>query len=98
MLKPCWANCGGFLFFLIHVFMAQSIGKTSKFLDGTKPDFFKMQRKSEKYLKKHSDNTLNLRMEEDSTGKLEVDFGKDYSRKEDNEYTRYKRWEWFWRD
>lgn len=85
------------LFFSIQVSFAQPVVKTPKILEGTKPNFYKMQRKAEKYFKKHPVN-INARMEEDTTGELEVDFGKDYNRKEDNEYTRYKRWEWFWRD
>ncbi len=101
-LRLCSSPVGlllwAFLFFSFQVSFSQPIGKIPKFLDGTKPNFFKMQRKAEKHFKQHPVNTANMRVEEDTTGELEVDFGKDYNRKEDNEYTRYKRWEWFWRD
>ncbi len=87
----------GILFFLgIMSVSAQPLGKSPEFLEGVKPNFFKMQKKAAKHFKKHLDGS---RMERpDTVLDTEVGFGSEYDREEDNEYVRYKRWEWFWRD
>src|SRR6478609_1865006 len=87
----------GILFFLgILSASAQPLGKSPEFLEGVKPNFFKMQKKAAKHFKKHLDGS---RMEKpDTVLDTELGFGSEYDREEDNEYVRYKRWEWFWRD
>jgi photosystem II stability/assembly factor-like uncharacterized protein len=76
--------------------MAQPLGNMPGVLEGAKPNFFKMQRKAERHFKKQQ--KIQARVEEDSSDVDTPDFGKEYDREEDNEYHRYKRWEWYWRD
>lgn len=89
----------GMLLVATDIVLAQPVGKMPDFLEGTKPNFFKMKKKAEKHFKKHPVEIASLRMEEDSTEEeQEKRFEPEYEREEDNEYVRYKRWEWFWRD
>ncbi|HTF82219.1 MAG TPA: hypothetical protein VL947_10850, partial [Cytophagales bacterium] len=86
-------------FSLLTALSAQPLGKTPSFLKDTKPNFFKMQRKAERHFKKRADAD-HLRTQSGLTEDTEdsLGFGSGYNREEDNEYTRFKRWEWFWRD
>lgn len=80
---------------------AQVMGKTPKFLEGAKPNFFKMQRKAERYFKNYEDKTApqNIPAEEDSSNEgQDLSFEPGYDREEDKDYHRYKRWEWYWRE
>lgn len=85
---------------------AQPVGKNPKFLKNTnKPNFFKMQKKAGRYFKKEKEEKEEkekkslLRVAADTaTDENNIGFESGYDREEDNEYVRYKRWEWFWRD
>ena len=68
--------------------------KLPEFLEMRKPNFFKAQRRAERYFKRKN---TQARIEEaiPDTFSTENVMG---GREEDNEYHRFKRWEWFWRD
>jgi len=69
-------------------------GELPSFLEMRKPNFFKAQKRAERYFKKKN---IQARIEESipDTFSTENMMG---GREEDNEYHRFKRWEWFWRD
>lgn len=79
--------------------VAQPIGKVPAFLETPKKtNFFKMQKKAEKYFAKKKNNKKEEEQEQDTT---ETPFESEIAiggRKEDNEYHRYQRWEWYWRE
>ncbi|MBC7389880.1 MAG: T9SS type A sorting domain-containing protein [Opitutaceae bacterium] len=80
---------------LSNILFSQPLGNKPDFLDGVRQNFYKMQRKADRHFKKHPISQLR---EEADTSTQEIDFEKEYDREEDNEYHRYKRWEWYWRD
>jgi photosystem II stability/assembly factor-like uncharacterized protein len=69
-------------------------GELPEFLEMRKPNFFKAQRRAERYFKKKN---IQARMEETELDSFALE-NRMGGREEDNEYHRFKRWEWFWRD
>lgn len=99
MIKGCRILLGLLFVLLLNVpAVAQELeeneGELPEFLEMRKPNFFKAQRRAERYFKKKN---IQARLEETlpDTFATENQLG---GREEDNEYHRYKRWEWFWRD
>lgn len=65
-----------------------------EFMEMRKPDFHKIQKRANRYFKRKKFREKDDGFSRDSFASENVMGG----REEDNEYHRYKRWEWFWRD
>lgn len=75
---------------------AQPIGKIPQFLEITKtPNFYKMQKKAERYFEKRRQSAKKAEEIDTTDTPFESDIHIG-GREEDNEYHRYKRWEWYW--
>lgn len=93
----------GMLFFISNGFVyaqekEEQEGEMPEFMEMRRPNFKKIQRKAERYFKRKATQAREEEATLDTNTKpfeAENILG---GREEDNEYHRYKRWEWYWRD
>ncbi len=71
---------------------AQDESEKPRYMDMRKPNFNKIKKKAERYFKNQAREIVDT---------TEIPFEAENNlggREEDNEYHKYKRWEWYWRD
>lgn len=90
------------IFFLVLISSGNSFSQHEEeeneeipeFMEMRKPDFHKIQKRANRYFRRKKLREKDDGLSRDSFAFENVMGG----REEDNEYHRYKRWEWFWRD